>query len=63
MPSSGRLFQSVHGLVQTADQVGVSWIHESCGLTVENSLIEGDVEEDVLHIELLNGPVEGDCES
>jgi hypothetical protein len=41
----------------------VSWIHKPCGLTEENSLIEGDVEEGVLHIELLNEPVTGDSNS
>jgi hypothetical protein len=41
----------------------VSWIHEPCGLTAENSLAEGVVEEGVLHIELLNWPVAGDSNS
>jgi hypothetical protein len=36
---------------------------QTCGLTVENNLAEGAVEEDVLHIELLNGPVTGDSSS
>jgi hypothetical protein len=50
--------------VQVVDQVRVSWISEPCGLTSENSLIEGVMEEDILHIELLNWPITGDnnCE-
>jgi hypothetical protein len=43
--------------MQAADQVGVSWISEPCGLTIENSLAEGTMEEGVLYIELLNWPV------
>jgi hypothetical protein len=49
--------------LQATDQVWVSRISEPCGLTVENSLAEGVVEEDVLHIELLNWPVMGDSNS
>jgi hypothetical protein len=41
----------------------VSWIHKLCGLTAENSLTEGAVEEGILHIELLSRPVAGDSES
>jgi hypothetical protein len=50
--------------VQVVDQVRVSWISEPCGLTSENSLIEGVMEEDILHIEQLNWPITGDnnCE-
>jgi hypothetical protein len=42
------------------NQVGVSWIGETCGLAVVDSLSEGVIEEDILHIELLNRPVMGD---
>jgi hypothetical protein len=49
--------------MQTADQVGVSWISEPYGLTAENGLAEGVVEEGVLHIKLLNWPVTGDSSS
>jgi hypothetical protein len=49
--------------VKATNQVGVSWINEPCGLTAENSLAEGAVEEGVLHIELLNWPVVGDNNS
>jgi hypothetical protein len=63
VPCSGRLLQSVQGFVQATDQVRVSWIREPCGLTAKNSLAEGAVEEGVLHIELLNGPVTGDGSS
>jgi hypothetical protein len=40
--------------MQAADQVRVSWIHEPYGMTAENNLAEGVMEEGVLHIELLN---------
>jgi hypothetical protein len=49
--------------VQATDQVGVSYISEPCGLTAENNLTESAMEEDVLHIELLNRPVVGDSNS
>jgi hypothetical protein len=49
--------------MQAAYQVGVSWISEPCGLTVENGLAEGVVEEGALHIKLLNCPVAGDSSS
>jgi hypothetical protein len=49
--------------VQVADQVGVNWIREPCGLLIENNLTEGAMEEDILHIELLNWPVVEDINS
>jgi hypothetical protein len=42
------------------NQVGVSWIGETHGLAAVDSLSEGAMEEDILHIELLNRPVMGD---
>jgi hypothetical protein len=42
------------------NQVGVSWISETRGLPAVDSLSEGAMEEDILHIELLNQPVMGD---
>jgi hypothetical protein len=42
------------------NQVGVSWIGETCGLTLVDSLSEGAMVEGILHIELLNRPVMGD---
>jgi hypothetical protein len=42
------------------NQVGVSWIGETCGLPVVDSLSEGAIEEGILHIELLNRPIIGD---
>jgi hypothetical protein len=42
------------------NQVGVSWIGETRGLAAVVSLSEGAMEEDILHIELLNQPVMGD---
>jgi hypothetical protein len=49
------MFQSEQGLVQATYQVGVSWIREPCGLTAENNLTEGAMEEGVLQIEMMNG--------
>jgi hypothetical protein len=37
----------------------LGWIGETCGLTIEDNLTESAVEEDVLHIELLNQLVVG----
>jgi hypothetical protein len=42
------------------NQVRVSWIDETRGLTAVDSLSEGVMEEDILHIELLNRSVMGD---
>jgi hypothetical protein len=36
------------------NEVGVSWIGETCGLAAVDSLSEGAIEESILHIELLN---------
>jgi hypothetical protein len=44
--------------MQAADQVRVSWISELCGLTTENGLDEGVMEEGVLHIKLRKTAVE-----
>jgi hypothetical protein len=49
--------------MQAADYVRVSWISKHCGLTVENGLTECAIEEGILHIKLLNWPVEGDSSS
>jgi hypothetical protein len=49
--------------VQAAHQVKVSRISKPCGLTAENGLAEGVVEEGVLHIELLNWSITGDSNS
>jgi hypothetical protein len=42
------------------NQVEVSWIGETRGLAAVDSLSEGDMEEGILHIKLLNWPVMGD---
>jgi hypothetical protein len=42
------------------NQVEVSWIGETRGLAVVDSLSEGAMEEDIIHIKLLNRPVVGD---
>jgi hypothetical protein len=46
--------------VQATDQVGLSRVGEACGLASEDCLEESAVEEDIFHVELLNGPVTGD---
>jgi hypothetical protein len=43
--------------VQTIDQVRVSRVGEAHGLAAEDCLRESVVEEDIHHVELLNGPV------
>jgi hypothetical protein len=42
--------------VQAANQIWFGWIDKAYGLTVEDRLTEGVMEEDVLYIELLNRP-------
>jgi hypothetical protein len=42
------------------DQVRVSRVGEARGLAAEDCLGESAVEEGILHVELLNGPVTGD---
>jgi hypothetical protein len=49
--------------MQATDQVRASLISEPYGVTVENGLTEGAMEEGVLHIKLLNWPVMGDSSS
>jgi hypothetical protein len=63
VPGLGCRLQSIQGLVQVVGQVGVSQISEPYGMTVENGLTEGVVEEGILHIELLNWPVMRDSNS
>jgi hypothetical protein len=49
--------------MQAAYKVVVSYISKPCGLTTENSLTEGVVEEGILNIKLLNWLVTGDKSS
>jgi hypothetical protein len=60
VPSPGYLLEPIQGLAQMIDQVRVSRVGKARGLAAENCLRESVVEEDILHIELLNGPVTGD---
>jgi hypothetical protein len=46
--------------VQVTDQVRVSSVDEACGLAAEDCLGVSAVEEDIFHVELLNGSVTGD---
>jgi hypothetical protein len=46
--------------VQATNQVRVSRVGEARGLAVEDCLGESVVEEDIFHVELLNGPGTGD---
>jgi hypothetical protein len=55
----GRLLQSIQGLLQAADQVGVSRIRKASRLAAVDCLSEGAMEKSVLHIELLNRLVMG----
>jgi hypothetical protein len=59
VPGTGRLLQSIQGLVQAAHQLWLGKIREAGGLTSEDNLTERVVEEDILHIELLKRPVAG----
>jgi hypothetical protein len=63
LPGMGRLLQSKQGLVQAAHQSWSGRIREASGLTVEDSLTECAMEEDVFHIELLERPVMGGSNS
>jgi hypothetical protein len=58
--SPGCLLELVQGLMQATDQVRVSRVGEAHGLAAEDCLRESAVEEDIFHVELLNGPVTGD---
>jgi hypothetical protein len=49
--------------MQAADQVTVSWISEPCALIAENGVVEGAMEDGVLHIKLLNWSVTGNSSS
>jgi hypothetical protein len=49
--------------VQATDQVRVSRVGEARGLTAEDCLGESVVEEDIFHVELLNGSGTGDRSS
>jgi hypothetical protein len=50
----------MQGLAQVIDQVRVSRVGEACGLVAEDCLRVNTVEEGILHVELLNGPVTRD---
>jgi hypothetical protein len=60
VPSPGCLLDPIQGLAQATDQVRVSRVGETRGLAAEDCLGESVVEEGILHVELLNGPVTGD---
>jgi hypothetical protein len=46
--------------MQATNQVRVSRVGEARGLAVEDCLRESTMEEDIFHVELLNGPGMGD---
>jgi hypothetical protein len=50
VPSPGRLLQAIEGLVESAQQVGVSKINEAGGLVAVDCLGEGAMVEGVLDI-------------
>jgi hypothetical protein len=63
VPSPGCLLEPIQGLVQATYQVRVSRVNEARGLAAENYLGESVIEEDIFHVELLNGPGTGDSSS
>jgi hypothetical protein len=60
VPSLGCLLEPIQGLAQATDQVRVSRVGEARGLAAEDCLEDSAMEEDIFHVELLNGPVTGD---
>jgi hypothetical protein len=56
-PSLGCLLEPVQGLVQATDHARLSRVGEARGLAAEDCLRESIVEEDIFHVEMLNGPV------
>ena len=58
-PSPGRLFKTIERVLKVAHMVREGWVSESERLTAENGFVESDVQESVLHIQLVNGPRRG----
>jgi hypothetical protein len=63
VPRSRRRLQAVEGLVESAHQLRESGINEVGGLRAVNGFGECVVEEDVLDVELVHGPIPGESQS
>jgi hypothetical protein len=63
IPSPGCLLEAVEGLVELVDQIGSSRVDKPNGLGAVDRLRQGAVEEGVRHIELVDRPVPGQCQS
>jgi hypothetical protein len=63
VPRSRRLLQAVEGLVEPTHQLRVRRINEANGLRAVGCLKECAVEEGVLDVEQVHGPVPGDSQS
>jgi hypothetical protein len=57
------LLEAVEGLVELVDHVRVSRVDKPNGLSAVDRLHQGDVEEGVHHVELVDRPVPGQSES
>lgn len=62
VPSPWRLLETIEGLVEAADGVGVGSVDETRWLDAVNCLGQGTMQEGILHIKLMNGPAAGDGE-
>jgi len=56
-PGSWRLLESVKGLAEQADGVGVLWVDEAGGLLAVHLLCQIAMEKGVLDVKLMYGPV------
>jgi hypothetical protein len=63
VPSPRCLLEVVEGLVELADQVGLSRVDKPNRLGVVDRLRQGAVEEGVRHVELVDRPFLGQCQS
>jgi hypothetical protein len=63
VPSPGCLLEAVEGLVELADQVGLSRVDKPNGLGAVDRLHQGAAEEGFRHDELVDRSVPGQCQS
>ena len=61
-PRLWRLLESIQGLAQEADIIGMSFVDEAGGLLIVHCLREIAVEKGVLDVELVNWPVASSCQ-
>jgi hypothetical protein len=62
LPSPGYLLEAVEGLIELADQVGLSRVDKPNGLGAVDRLRQGAMEEGIPHVELVDRPVPGQCQ-